>query len=538
MGGRAKKTIALATSTPATEPYTAPAPSLRFTGHPLADVAMATVCTMTRRIRPEEVTLEDLDRVADEIERHYFGPAFMSFVICVFMNAAYTNSSSSEDNKAKFRREVVRAHRASPDPRVQGMRCALSGLPATFAATRTHVPMLTAEDQANFYPAGRTFLPLAGAWVTALQALPFGARRCHGWLLAAWSDEPKLLFGFARRFLDDNRRYLALANSPAGLPAEDRPDAPLERGRAVMDTKTKRGKYPDAKRPSTLLLHDLQDLLRDLKAHSGTAVNATVTAYHLTNSGQGPDLKVLHVPSAMVRFLSAVNAAPHGPAWQRLVARGWRAPTIGRPKKGAPAQTLAPGPGVCANRLLEDLHRVYELDWPDRGRAAQFVRRHLLPRRADVAAAGSFPAVAWTITDLFLREVLGMDRTKIDAIRTLADRLAQCVHERNDRRLFRDVVYARKARDLRGAIGRAQRRMAEKNELLVTMEQFVQALVDDDSLGRFDWSLARDLLAVRMIEALHGRGWFEDHQDALEEDEQPEGEASDVDATSEVGEEA
>lgn len=525
MGGRASKKEVNAKLP--REEFVPSAPCLTFSGHPLADVAVATVCAMTGRARPEDVTLEDLDHVADEIERHYFGPAFMSFVICVFMNAAYTNSSSSEENKAKFRREVVRAHRAPPDPRVSGMRCALSGLPATFAATRTHVPMLTAEDQANFYPAGRTFLPLAGAWVTAMQALPLGSRRCHGWLLAAWSDDATLLLGFARRFLDDNRRYLALAGTHSGLPAEDRPDDPLLRGRPVMDVKTKRGKFPDAKRPSTLLLHDLQDLLRDLKA--GT-INATVTAYHLTNSGQGPDMKMFQVPSAMVRFLSKVNAAPHGAAWARLVAKGWRPPTVRRMKKGQPAPALQPGPGVCANGLLEDLHRVFPDALPDRGRAARFVRRHLLPRRGDLVGAEGFPSVAWTITDLFLREVLGMDRTKIEAIRTLADRLAQCVNDRNDRRLFRDVVYARKARDLRGAIGRAQRRVAEGNQLLVTMDQFVQALVDDDALGRFDWSLARDLLAVRMIEALHGRGWFKDHQDALEEDEQAEGEEEGVEA--------
>lgn len=497
-----------------------PGPVLRFTGHPLADVAVATVCALVEKDDPEQITLEDLDVVSDAIDRHYFGPAMVSYLTCVFMNAAYAPPNNKPDQMAVYRKTVVRAHRAPPDPEVLGERCAVSGRWASFAAQRTHVPLLTAQEQANFHPAGRTYLPLSGPFVVALQTLPLGCRRCQGRMLAVWSEDTVLLRRFARRFLTDNLRFLTLYAQEGSFPSEDLQGEKLPRGRAVKDQKTKAGKYPDARMPVSILTDELQSSLSDLESTAEDEPAASVVAYWLSSSGQGASLEVLPVPSALVRFLRRANAAPHGALWRAAVARAWSRVREGKSASGKgkvrSAQPSGPGgPGRSRNALLEQLRLVLAGAVPDREAAAWLVRKHLLPSKEAVQAAES--SASWALVELFLKEVLGMDRTRIEAIKRLADSLACYVAETNDGQAFRAILRARKDWELRGAVVRAQRREAERGRLLVCLDDLVEALVADDVHGRMPFQLARDLISVRLIEQLHGRGWFSEHREALAE---------------------
>jgi len=79
------------------------------------------------------------------------------------------------------------------------------------------------------------------------------------------------------------------------------------------------------------------------------------------------------------------------------------------------------------------------------------------------------------------------------------------------------VVHAQRPGELRCAIVRAQQREAANGRLLVGLTDFVDALVADDVFGRFDFALARDLIAVRLIEKLFEKGWFSDKRDLLDE---------------------
>lgn len=62
---------------------------LRYTGHPIADVGVATICAMAGKNRPDELTIEDFDIVADELSANYFSGIMGSYLSCVFMNSEY-----------------------------------------------------------------------------------------------------------------------------------------------------------------------------------------------------------------------------------------------------------------------------------------------------------------------------------------------------------------------------------------------------------------------------------------------------------------
>src|ERR1035438_10145931 len=182
--------------------------TMDWTGNPLVDVGIATLCAMNNRTLPQELTLDDLDNAASEMEEYYFSGLLMSYLTCVFMNSEYVQpgiGEKKEQSRAAYAKRVLFAHRSSPDAGVGGLKCVFSGLPATHLIHRGQMPLLTGEDVLNFYPSGLGTLPIAGQYLTALQALPLGGRRCEGKMLIGHSDHGDITIELAKRYLDDNR---------------------------------------------------------------------------------------------------------------------------------------------------------------------------------------------------------------------------------------------------------------------------------------------------------------------------------------------
>jgi hypothetical protein len=95
---------------------------LGWTGHALIDVGVAGVCGFTNRKRPEDVTLEDLDKVADLMVQNYYEMKLGTYLSCVFMNASFVQPNEKEPKRKEFIERYLRAHRAEPDPIVVHVR--------------------------------------------------------------------------------------------------------------------------------------------------------------------------------------------------------------------------------------------------------------------------------------------------------------------------------------------------------------------------------------------------------------------------------
>jgi CRISPR-associated protein Cst1 len=128
----------------------------------------------------------------------------------------------------------------------------------------------------------------------------------------------------------------------------------------------------------------------------------------------------------------------------------------------------------------------------------------------------------WSLTEIFIKEVMGMDERQIKAIRQFADRLADHISQTNDRGLFRDLVYSQRPWEVRNALTKAQRNQAkEKGRLLFGLEEYLNVFEAESAVGRGDWSLSRDLISIRLVEQLYNKGFFsrEDNRELLAEPE-------------------
>jgi CRISPR-associated protein Cst1 len=468
---------------------------------------------------PRELTLEDLDRAADLMAGYYFSGLMTSYNSCVFTMNAYDNPTLKAEGRKEYEQKYLRAHRWEPDPSAKGLLCPFSSRAATHLIERRQMPLLTGEGVLNFYPAGRGFLPIYGPYLVALQALPLGGRRTEGRLLIAHADDTDLTLEFARKYLADNQRLLGLSKS-GGLPKRSGPALELEREQAAGESKGS-PKFPDAKAPSSLIAYDLMEIYR---TRTGIRFrdrgDVSLSVYWLSNSGQGASLDIFHIPSQVTRFLRLAEAAGYGQGWRNLVAGAWRSPS-GQDKKG-PA--VSGGPGRSGNRVLSDLFDIYEKGFLDIGACKSFLRRHLLRMGTQWTNDGKedIPKPAdWLLTELFLKEVMGMDERRIEAIKGFADRLASHIKVSNDKSLFRNLVFAQRPWEVRNSLAKAQRNQAkDRGDLLFGLDDYVKVFEADDAVGRSDWSLTRDLISIRLVEELHKLGFFEkENADLLTEPE-------------------
>jgi len=70
------------------------APLLDWSGRALVDVGIAALCAMSNRQDPKQLTLDDFDSAAREMERYYFSGRMNGYLTCVFMNSEYVRPGS------------------------------------------------------------------------------------------------------------------------------------------------------------------------------------------------------------------------------------------------------------------------------------------------------------------------------------------------------------------------------------------------------------------------------------------------------------
>lgn len=516
-------------------------PLLKWTGHPLVDVGVATLCAMAGKDDPEKLTLEDLDVAGDEIKQAYTDSVFVSYLSCVYtMNAPYTNPKTGKAAREASLRRLLLPHRGPPDEGLSGLRCVFSGQPATHFMERSQMPMLTGAGVLNFFPAGLSELPVAAPYLLAIQTLALGGQRSEGKLLIVHCDDPQWTLHFARRYLERNRLIIDLSRDNR-LPGDDDPENLLSREAPGGWNKDKKPKDTDAKAPESLVMDDLVEIVAERKRGKLASAYTSITMYLLSNSGQGPSLAIEHIPGAFIEFLYELHGSAHASRWERLVARTWQAGKRGgseeteegagkTQKKRRKADKPAPlrGPGRSRNDLYNDLLPIFENGFTDWQAACRFIRRHFLSnpqkyflkphemeRRPPGINREQLDLIDWNMTALFLERALGMNKERIDLIQRFGSRLADLIRSDkvNGKRAFRDLVFTNREGPYRTALARLQLKAAQTGQVLpFSFNDYVNMFLMADGDEKVHWSLVRDLITIALVETLHRQKFFEDSE--------------------------
>lgn len=489
---------------------------LKYTGHPLVDVGIATITAFADKRKPEDLNEADLDDIVDFITREYIQDPLKSFLTVAFtVNAGFfTPSFKKTPEKRLVYAERVLRNYSEDTPLLDDEVCVFTGKPAVDIAFgekeampqgrafRQHIPLLTGENVINFHAYGEAGLPVSGEAMLAIQAFPLGCAKSGGRLLAVHSDNPELMLHFARSFLEGNQRAIALAQAAGGKKMEE---PHYRRGTLLIDT---------------LLKADIRqrEEREDERPYS-------LTAYHLSNSGQGVGLDIYHLPLQIIGFLREMESADYRTQWHRIVHRAWETePQKNRKKKDD-------GPfRPQQNWLYEEVLRLYDgsLLLPDK--AKQFLRTYFLRQalryaranqgdpRADYGLTNDIELDSWNITASFLRRVHNMEKERIEEIRKMGDKLADYVRSQNDKRFFLNFFQERNPNNVRTLLIRTNLAHVKRgNAPIITFDPYIEVFEEGYELAKPDWWLARDLVFIRMVEQLHEKGWLGENPDVVEE---------------------
>lgn len=480
---------------------------LKYTGHPFVDVGIATITAFADKRDPSQLTDTDLEKVVDFITREYVRQPLKSFLTVAFPNSGFTQPAYEKypDRRLEYASSVLRSY--DTDTPVLDERCVFTGEPAAAVAFdvkgelplgrtfRQHIPLLTGEDVINFHPYGDAGLPVSGKAMLAIQAFPLGCAKCAGRLLAVHSDNRQLILHFANRFLTENRKAIQLAQMEG---SKKMPEPQYHYRTLLIDT---------------LLQADFmqREAQEDDEPFS-------LTAYHLSNSGQGVALDIYHLPLQMIAFLRDMQAANYRNQWYAIVRRAWEVePQGGRKKKQA--EIFRPR----RNWLYEDLLRL-----PDNARA--FIRTYFLRQalryaradrgdpRGDYSVKDEVDLVSWDVTARFLWRILNMDKERVEEIRKMGDQLADYVSGQNDRRFFREFFTEQRYEYFRTSLIKANLAHVKRgNPPFLTLDPYIEVFEEGNELARPDWRLARDLVLIRMVEGLYKQGWLGSNPDVIPE---------------------
>lgn len=485
---------------------------LRYTGYPLVDVGVATIVAASRAEGPEDVTAGQIEEFIGEVVGVYMRPGVAGHLSRnVFANAGFANPGMINNPKYDAdRRTLLRTlltlwkpGAAAPSKMASALPgdvCVFSGDPAMVRTSRMYIPMVTGESDINFLPEGRPGLPVSGWCLLAILVMPMGALKYGAQLIVVHGSDSHMVQHFAAQNLARNRTALHvqhLDNMPV---------------------------YSFAK---TYLIDDLLHAQRYPKRGS------SLTAYQFDSNAQSASVRMLHLPASVLSFvqLARNNCAD---AWDFIVQRAQFTQSDTDGIKGKKSKNKRGEESIKAVQVYGQRNFFYEDLFNLPHDARSFLRRYLLrvPKptrggkltgddkfdpRYDYSYLRERQAVSWPLTELFLERIMRMDRKRIEKIRTMADALAGYI-QGQDRRLFRELFTARTEYHVRLALLKAAN---VAPGVLVRYDDFVDVFfVDNGETMRSDWSLARDLLMVRIIERLHDTKWLEENQDLVQETDQ------------------
>ena len=474
---------------------------LELTGFVQIDTGINVITAFAGKTSPADVTTEDLDNMADFLEKFYSDGIGQSLAAGIaFVNSGFAQASWNEGRFRKKREAyadfVLRGHQNKDlAPILETLekddyaamvlrgkpgapRCAFTGKPAYLRISRDMLPMLNGRGTINFGSMGVAGLPVSDVALLAIHAMPLGCLISQGRLLAVESSDRELAFDFARDNLRNNRQYIATAQS-AGWK-----------------------KLPNQSYFRSALIKGLVQIWNSRRGRAEITTIPSLTAYHFSNSGTDPKIDIYPLPSAVVDFVVTASLGKFQAAWMRIVR------SADQEDKPEAAERADSEPKFTQrNYVYEDLFGL-----PDNAR--QFIRTYLLriPMsrvKKDVRGKYSWKTeadlISWDLTDLFLKRMMNVDKTRVDNIRTLGDKLAEHITARGDKRLLNNLYHARDYRTFRMELVRAVKDNTG-HDPLIRFDNFVSIFEEAEEYARLDWNLARDLLLIRIFEQLQQHG--------------------------------
>jgi CRISPR-associated protein Cst1 len=451
---------------------------LRYTGNPYVDAGVA-VLELRLQKSCNDFTLEDLALQAKDIEREYTKQLWKSYLTVHLPNCAWTQKDLSSEKNQAYLSKVLESYKSS-FPELD-RKCAFCGRPAKIFADRRYVPLLTGETVMSSGPSGIPGLPVCGWCVFAVHFYPFATLKVEGRPLFWWVSDPRWTFRLTKIFHQKLAHVLAMSSD----------------------------ELAKLRWPNTQLLQAAREAIEAIQSPNFAPAPQLldITGIHATNYGTDPTFEELRVPRGLLEFWRQAGTYP---AYRAIESRSWeteKSKLSAKKKKAKNANSEAPKEEPAAlpseftrrNYLYESLGDAFRSS-NYRESAKRVAAQYFLRRNGKRVEPGIIE-----VTELFLEKVAGMDRTRLDAIREIADHIVDHLIIGAGEQKAAGQLIRRKLRlgEFLQFLSYIQRKLSAQHKPLQWEKVLVALSIEsNDDRTASDYWLVQELILIRLYERL------------------------------------
>lgn len=445
----------------------------KLMGNPFVDAGVSAICEwLGRGTQPAEITINDLERIVNDIAPILQTNAGWANLHSIFPNSVLTNPSYSKRNRVELLRELCEKYMdAIEELRSTGDCIGCGRRNAKVMLKRENVPLTGSGALRNFFPTFAEGIGYCAACALAIQFSPLVFVASSGKFLMLYSNSWRALSTWAHICIEDVRQQV-IRQEISGC---------YNRGYA---------------NPRNGLFFMTSEMIRYEERRFDE--NITMQLYYFSNYGQGPELEIFHLPAPVFRFLCYSYQNEFRSAWRQIVRSGY--------------QRVKWDEVESEDDYKNRSNLVYEFLLQGRSILGFFINRSARKARSN-----------WKLLSLYLKEVRSMDESRLNAIKQVGDSIAESIRKSERDRRLRQLEVAGSYSECRNILRFVIRDRIQQGEKvpLFSLDDYVEHLFPESPDQATFWRETRDLIVFRIYETLHDwlvtSGFADDLDDETEQ---------------------
>lgn len=467
--------------------------NLKYTGNPFVDAGLSAICSWYD-IEPEQVTKEHIIKLIDIIADLYTKKksdkkqkSWLKDTYTMFTGNSHLNHPSktkNDTNSIHYKEQLLYSLEQFDKENKNNQLCLCCGR-YPYAEVKyvkkkseyglvlgTLLPMVSSTS--NYYPSGKVGSHLCPLCLILAQFSLMIMMKCKGALTLLHSNNKKIM------------KYWA--------------DIGVEYVRYDRSTRAFNGcRDEHYNNPKNALFHTITEILRKNEDEFESDNQETTVRLYLFDNYQNsssPDkiFEFYDLPSNVFRFIRIANGKRYYDEWKKISSNR---------RFMKPFQKSKSKKNTLTEEEQKEKHLKNTYNYVIEGLLSdKVIIKYFIDWKKKKARS------SWNLMKLYLKEVLEMDKKRIDAIRTLGAKLAEIIQKQNLKKLLRNLENVGRFAEFRNQLRLVWKKQMEtgEKEPLFAFDDYVNYLFPDAEY--ISWRDTRDLLVFKMFEDLQKSGWI------------------------------